>query len=127
MIGPHEGKELELMLAGEKHFALFYDVLTQPFINNEEIIPEDKFAPYVIQNILLRHQRDFVYKKDNMTLRYVCFTALQEDWRAQAFFWAHENAISGKKRFDIHYEYFVGRLLGYDDKDIEEYVLQFTS
>jgi hypothetical protein len=36
MIGPHEGKELELMLAGKKHLAAFGD-----------IIPEKKFPPYV--------------------------------------------------------------------------------
>lgn len=28
MIGPHQGKELELMLSGKKHLALFYDVFT---------------------------------------------------------------------------------------------------
>src|SRR5690606_30318844 len=87
MIGPHQGRELELMLAGQKHLALFYDTLTEPFENNEEIIPEAAFASYVASGAIRRFQKDIPHPKRNTLARYVCFTTPGNEWRAHAFFY----------------------------------------
>ena len=42
ILGPHEGKELELMLRGEKQVALF----------NQELGIPDAFLPYLEQGML---------------------------------------------------------------------------
>lgn len=41
MIGPHEGKELDLMLSGEKHLAAFVMIADEE--PDERIIPEQAF------------------------------------------------------------------------------------
>ena len=87
MIGPHEGKELELMLSGEKHLALFSDILTANGIS-EEIIPENAFAPYVASGKITRSQNDLVIQSSNDIIRIVCFTTPGNLWRANFVFWA---------------------------------------
>lgn len=114
------------MLKGEKHLSLFYDVLHENFINNEEIIPEQEFLPYVQNRTFSRHQKDILHRSQNMTVRYVCFTSKNNEWRAYDFFREHEECLSGKKPFDAQYEFFVGRLLGYSDEDIRHYISQFN-
>jgi hypothetical protein len=44
MIGPHEGQELELMLAGKKRLAAFGDIIPENGIINEQIIPEKNYG-----------------------------------------------------------------------------------
>lgn len=116
MIGPHEGRELDLMLRGEKHLALFYDVVKPGYQTPETIIPEQAFAPHVANGSVLRFEKHFPVK-DGRPVRYVCFTSPQESWRAEAFFQARSRSV-----FDDAYEYLVGRLLGYADADIEHFI-----
>lgn len=110
------------MLSGEKHLAVFYDVVRESFHNNDDIIPESDFTPYVQNGSLIRHQKDFFHARQNQTVRYVCFTTPGNEWRAQAFYHAHEEGISGKRPFDDAYEYLVGRLLGYNEQDIKDFI-----
>lgn len=111
MIGPHEGKELDLMLAGKKHLAVFY----------EDNIPEDTFSSHVNNGSLLRFEETFVTPEGG-TIRYVCFTTPGEAWRANAFFWSKREIFSGERPFDDAYEYFIGRLLGYEESDIVHFL-----
>lgn len=122
MIGPHQGKELELMLAGKKHLTLFYDVFTDGHENNEIIIPEKAFKPYVDSGEILRHSRDITAIKDGTIITYVCFTLPGHAWRAEAFFWIKEECLSGRRPFDEAYEFFVGRLLDYKEEDIQDFI-----
>lgn len=116
MIGPHEGKELELMLAGKKHLAVFYDSLLPDVPIPEEVIPEQKFSLYVENGKIKRFSEDLFTKKG--IVKYVCFTTSGEEWRASAFLWAKKEGFSHRRPFDEAYEYFIGRLLGYEEKDI---------
>lgn len=58
MIGPHEGKELELMLQGIKRLAMFHDIVPAKGGISEEIIPERAFARYIEQGEIIRFSRD---------------------------------------------------------------------
>lgn len=125
MIGPHEGRELELMLKGEKHFALFHDAIPEDGMIAEDIIPDQAFAPHVVQGTIKRFSKD--HNDGKHVIRYVCFTSTDNEWRAQAFFHFHDEALSGRRPFDDVYEYVVGRLLGYSEKDIAHYLDIITS
>jgi len=125
MIGPHQGKELELMLAGRKHLAIFCEAIVEGKYIPEEIIPEKAFAPYVAKGALCRFSRDFLSPKLPYPARYVCFTTPRNEWRAEAFLEMHNECISGKRPFDDAHEFFVGRLLGYEDADIQHFINHF--
>ena len=125
MIGPHVGKELDLMLAGEKVFAAFSDVVPESGEIIEEIIPEQAFAPYVAEGKFIRIAKDFVDPGDGMVVRYVCFTVPGEEWRAQTYLWIREQIRSGKMPYDNACDVIIGRLLGYSEEDIQEFINQF--
>jgi hypothetical protein len=124
MIGPHQGKELELMLAGEKAFAFFHDVVPASGHISEEIIPEKAFAPYVQKGTIKRFSEEF--KSNEHIVRYVCFTLPGQEWRAQFFLWYKDELMSGCMVFDPSHEYIIGNLLGYHKADIEEYIKRLS-
>lgn len=121
-VGPHTGRELELMLKGEKKVALFYDVL--PLDGSEiieEIIPEKAFAPHVQSSRFVRVSRDFKNTRSKYTLRCVCFCTPQEEWRAHFLLWLKERSAKGFKLDDAD-DVVEGRILGYSEKDIASYI-----
>ena len=83
MIGPHEKRELELMLKGEKPMAAFSDIIPTNGKISEDIIPENKFAPYVATGKIQRHCKEF--ESGQNMIRTVCFTLPSELWRAQSY------------------------------------------
>jgi hypothetical protein len=111
MIGPHQGRELELMLEGKKRLAVFCEAVIEGKEIPEEIIPEKAFAPYIATGLIKRFSQDFISSKIPFPGRYVCFTPNGHEWRAQAFLWLKQESISGHIPFDETYERFVGRLL----------------
>lgn len=113
------------MLKGEKHFALFHDTIPADGHISEEIIPEKAFAPYISNGTMHRFCKDI--DDGAHIVRYVCYTNTGNEWRAHAFLSFHEEAINGKRPFDDAYEYFVGRLLGYSEEDIADYLRDLTS
>lgn len=58
-VGPHELRELELMLAGTKPAAMFGEA-----VQFRDIIPEDDFAPYVASGRTLKRE---YYRDDKAT------------------------------------------------------------
>lgn len=111
-IGPHEGRELDLLLSGEKKAALFADFITDDGTISEEIIPEKKFEPYINSGSVCRHQKEVFYPKFKKTYRMVVFTTPDEKWRAEALFWLREAN-------DIYTDIIIGRLLGYTEEEIQ--------
>ncbi|HNQ91996.1 MAG TPA: hypothetical protein PKI93_03585 [Alphaproteobacteria bacterium] len=63
MIGPHEGKELELMLASKKHLAIFHDIAPKNGTIAEKIIPDRAFAPHVQAGQIIRRQKEFIHPR----------------------------------------------------------------
>ncbi|MCB1530012.1 MAG: hypothetical protein H6853_09060 [Rhodospirillales bacterium] len=123
MIGPHEGKELELMLAGDKKLAFFHDIIPAEGEIAEEIIPERAFAPYVQEGRLLRFAGDIPKTGSADVLRFVCFTLPGEEWRAQFILWLKREWLGGRLEYNPAHEDIIGNLLGYDAQDIEEYLV----
>ena len=121
MIGPHEGKELELMLLGEKPMAIFHDYVPDSGEIEEYIVPEKAFAPYVMQGRFVRFEREFLSLKNGSLIRYVCFTQPSETWRAEFFLWLKSEFYSAHIKHDVSHDILVGKLLGYSDEDISDF------
>lgn len=122
MIGPHQGKELELMLSGKKHLAMFCEALVEGQDIPELIIPEKAFAPYVQNGVFSRISQDITVSNSPYSARYVFFTTKGQEWRAAAFLAMQAECLAGTRPFDEAHEFFVGRLLGYEESDILHYI-----
>lgn len=118
-IGPHQGRELELMLTGVKLCAIFHDALPESGVIPEKIIPEQAFAPHVASGRFLRFAKD--YKSGSHVIRYVCFTARNEEWRAQFLLWLKDRFYNGEK-VDHSDEIMEGRILGYTEDEIKAFL-----
>jgi hypothetical protein len=116
-VAPHEGCELELMLAGEKPLAMFGDA-----VDSDCRIPEADFAPYVADGTIVRREEVYRPRGTGVAGRFVYFARAEEEWRIEAM-----HRINGK--LFVHgectssaVEREIGRLLGYADSDIERYL-----
>lgn len=125
MIGPHEGKELELMLAGEKKLAVFHDLAIPGQDIPEDIIPDKSFAPHVAKGSIKRFAEKIHSTKSGNTIHYVCFTLPGEEWRASFFSWLKQNTLGGLIYNDRAHDIVIGQLLGYSEEDIQDYLAQF--
>lgn len=122
MIGPHTRKELELMLTGTKPMAMFFDYYVEDGSIPEEIIPETAFKPHVENGTFVRISRDFRDIKHNCLIRFVCFTRPDEVWRAQCVLWMKEGIYSGVRPALAGDNVLIGRLLGYAEEDIQDFI-----
>ncbi len=122
MIGPHERKELELMLAGNKSLAMFHDVLPTHGEISEEIIPEQAFAPHVTAGTFKRFARDISNVDNNDVIRFVCFTLPGEEWRAEFLLWFKHELFSNHISHNSAHDEIIGKLLGYCGADIAEFI-----
>ena len=123
MIGPHEEQELELMLAGKKHLAAFSDIVPDNGIIDEQIIPEQKFKPYVDNGEIIRQSTEFK-KPDGHLLRIVCFTSPNEVWRAKVYIYLRKKIYFKEMKYTDTLDEIFGDLLGYSQKDIAEFLNQ---
>ncbi len=126
MIGPHEGKELELMLKGDKKLAAFGDVLSAGEEISEEIIPEQAFSPYVQSQQIKRFERIFQPADSDNLIKNVCFTLPKEEWRADTYLWLRESVHTNQMPYDNSIDIIIGRLLGYSEEDIQEFVAKWS-
>lgn len=122
MIGPHEGKELKLMLKGEKSLSLFYDVVSEEGGTCEDIIPEKEFSSYVDNGTFLRFSQDIFDPKNDYFIRYVLFTLPNEAWRAEFVLWLKSERFAGRLGHDPAHDQLIGQLLGYQEQDIEDFL-----
>lgn len=122
LIGPHVGRELELMLAGEKKLAYFSDVVPENGGILEEIIPENAFAPHVAAGDIIRFAKDETCAKTSHLVRSVCFTLPGEEWRAAFAFWLQEERANGIYRGDNSDDVVFGRVLGYSLQEIHAFL-----
>lgn len=122
MIGPHEQKELDLMLAGEKSLAVFHDLLVEGAEISEEIIPEKLFAPYVAKNQIKRFEKIITNKRNGDKIKFVSFTLPGEEWRAHFYLWIEEGIFSKELQYNPAHDELIGKLLGYSDADIKDFL-----
>ncbi|MEX2642606.1 MAG: hypothetical protein WD270_04090 [Acetobacterales bacterium] len=77
-IGPHEGRELELMLAGRKPLAMFSDAR-----QHRDLFPEDDFAPHVAAGRIIRGERSFL-SHGGIDVVCIYYALPGEAWRIDA-------------------------------------------
>ncbi|WMW80065.1 hypothetical protein RF679_15635 [Undibacterium cyanobacteriorum] len=114
----HTGRELEMMLRGDKPFAHFYD--QHPEEPCEEVIPEQAFAPYVDAGTFEKFEYVELLRKPPRAqyshvkgIRHVFYACIGEAWRFDAYVRMQlELAPNG---WSIALECMQGRLLGYED------------
>lgn len=107
IIGPHEGKELELMLNNQKEIALFY---------TDSEVPE-YFFPYLgnktfdLKEINVNDDLTYylIYRAENIEKAEKLASILQQSF----------------DKFDPDLEREIGRLLGYNKDDVEYYINHF--
>jgi hypothetical protein len=121
-IGPHEDRELELMLAGQKPLAMFTEI--SPIETG--LIPEDEFAPYVTSGrIIVREvfepMRDTTGYPEELFIRRVLYALPEEIWRIEAILLVCRVAAN-LQRWDEGLERVTGKLLGYEDRQIDAFV-----
>lgn len=116
-VGPHEGRELERMLAGRKPLAMFVDELGS---EDEEV--QAGFAPFVADGTLIR--REFVYRPAGQgpAARFIYFARPGEEWRIEAIHRINEKLFVHGEATYPEIEREIGRLLGYADTDINQYL-----
>jgi len=118
-IGPHEGRELELMLSGSKPLSVF--VIENPDPDWTEF-PEEQFDEQVALGNLLKIERVkqvALPAGGVINIRTVYYSLPKEEWRIHAFMFIeglYEELGSGY-RPDL--EQVTGRLLGYEPADID--------
>ncbi len=124
MIGPHEGKELELMLTGEKKLSMFHDSIIDGQEIPEDIIPENAFSTHVTKGSIKRFSQNIRAAKSDGVIRYVFFTLPTEEWRAEFLIWLKQNTLKNEMPNDKAHDILVGQLLGYSEEDIQDYLAQ---
>ncbi|WP_258172892.1 hemocin immunity protein [Haemophilus influenzae] len=108
IIGPHEGKELDLMLKGLKNLALFYTDYNIPY----------GFIPYLENGFFKIKKVRTIDSNGNNFYYYIIYTKKHKRK-------AKKLSILLKKStnfFNLNYERKIGKLLGYSKEDIEFYI-----
>ena len=116
-IGPHEGRELELMLAGKKPLAMFGDV-----IQSDYEWPDAQFEPYVESGVLVK--KEFITKvfDGRYDLRRLFYALPDEVWRIEKVKALAETSYGGWCDEAAQDCMQIGRLLGYDEADIQTFI-----
>jgi hypothetical protein len=113
-IGPHNGIELDLMLAGKKPLARFSKELP---VGDYEV-GDEAFAQFVDAGFIKR----FVFNEGPCEYRYYCHPT--EEWRVKVLELIRRVALEENKggftEDDLHRV--DGALLGYEKTDVEQFV-----
>jgi hypothetical protein len=121
LVGPHEGRELELMLSGDKPFSMFVESIPADF----EVFSEQDFDRLVSQGKLIKHVSiEVIPVAGGKTgkIRRVLYALPSEEWRIKALLLIQDlyGSLSPGWRPDL--ERLIGLLLGYSRGDIEKFV-----
>lgn len=115
----HGGRELELMLAGRKPLALFYDDADQPA--DDAIVPEPAFDPYVEQGRFMKEELVLELADPELgqpaRVRYVLYAVRDEAWRLPAALLALKTIQKVNALADEGLERMLCALLGYSEAE----------
>jgi hypothetical protein len=115
----HCGRELELMLAGRKPLALFYDDALAPA--GEAAIPEARFDAYVARGDLVKGAATLELPDPELgepaRVRYVLYALREEHWRIPAMLLALELHGRAPGLADEGLERMICALLGYTPEE----------
>jgi hypothetical protein len=133
---PHEGRELELMLAGLKPLAMFDEIIilhgSPPPEYELKRVPEADFAPFVANGTLVRREIDAVLKSTwdpdgKFLLQHVFFALPAHAWRIDAMIFLLEEYLKLESSWDATMERLIGRLLGYSDGEIGSFIVHMEA
>lgn len=116
-IGPHEGRELDLMLSGDKPLAMFSDIVSSGFE-----WPDEQFDPYVTSGALVKKEFRTNTPDGRFQVRHLYFALPDEAWRIEE---AHDLSCRHFDAWNAEAEEAcvkLGRLLGYAEGDIQAFV-----
>ncbi|WP_420547368.1 hypothetical protein [Curvivirga sp.] len=116
-VGPHETRELELMLKGSKPLSMFYDVIPASIK-----LPEDDFEPYVQTGQFVKQEFQIVLAKGGYKMRYLYYALPTEAWRIEALHTITKETMEGIRPSTDDDEREIGSLLGYKKDDVEIYI-----
>jgi hypothetical protein len=120
-IGPHEGRELELMTSGIKPLSMF----EEPDSSDVRWFPEHDFDVLVAEGKLVKRVViAAIPRPDNSlhNIRRVFYALPQEQWRIPAFILVQELYDSLLPGWRTDLDRVMGLLLGYSQEDIEQFV-----
>jgi len=120
-VGPHEGRELELMLAGTKPLCMFVEEVPCEV----ELFPEAEFDALVAEGRLLKNVSSNLVATPQGTkepVRRVLYCLPHEEWRINAMMMILQlyHSLSPGWRPDL--DRAIGLLLGYERADIERFL-----
>lgn len=113
----HTNRELALMLAEDKPFAVFSEYY--PSTIDYEFIPESRFDPYVKAGAFLKREY-FLPEKNNHKTRFVLYAKKGEEWRIDAYILLKKTAE--KSGWNEGFERMEGSLLGYEEWQNDIYI-----
>lgn len=111
-LGPHEGKELELMLENKKELSLFY---------TDSLIP-DEFIPYIEKGQFFCKTFKYELFINNKNVDFEYYIISQEEKNPNIYKLAEILGKTLNSKFSPDLEREIGFLLGYDSVDIEYYI-----
>lgn len=120
----HVGRELELMLVGNKPLAMFYD--NPDLERDERIVPEIQFGEHVKIGRFVKAELTFEAAVDPRThkpirVRYVLYALTSEQWRINAMQLVLE-ATFKMGRADEGLDRIRGALLGHNSDEIDDFI-----
>lgn len=110
----HNGRELEMMLAGEKPLAVF---LQEPPLQKADALGSQNLAPHVESGVLHESTRTYSFRSDNgedVEIRYWLYATVNEDWRIPAYYLLLD-MLHNWGTWSSQLECLQGTLLGYSD------------
>jgi hypothetical protein len=125
-VGPHEGRELELMTTGTKPLSAFLEVISE----DVECFPEEDFDALVAQGRLTKAVSITTSTGPDGTehqLRRVLYALPGEEWRIKALLLVQDLYDSLVPGWRPDLERVIGLLLGYDRQDIERFVASLST
>jgi hypothetical protein len=117
-VGPHEGRELELMLAGVKPMAMFSG---GPGECIADFYREDEFMVHVRKGAISRRDETYFIKSLSASSRYIYYALANETWRVDKM---HElqREFAATEIWTEDRDREVGRLLGYTESEITTFL-----
>ena len=121
-LGPHEGRELELMLEGKKHLNRFYFEVGI----ERSVFPEDEFDLQVANGFLVKDERieESISRETGelTSSRSILYAAANEAWRIPAMRMIQDIYQRMEPGWRPDLERMKGALLGYDPQDVESFI-----
>ena len=114
-IGPHNDRELELMLAGKKPMAMFSDA-----VHVSAYFPDADFAPHVAAGRIIRIEE--IIPRPPYDMRYLFFALPGEEWRIEEALVMCRNLCAGTVKSHDTDSARMGELLGYSAQDIDHFL-----